>query len=81
MSSVTSGFFFWGMMEEPVVKASSSSTKRNSQLHQRMTSSDRRERCIMQVAMAAQSSMQKSRSETPSMELWQGAAKPSSLAV
>ena len=78
---MTSGFFFWGMMEEPVVKASSSSMNLNSQLHQRMISSDRRDRCIMQVEMAAASSMQKSRSDTPSMLLGQGAAKPSFSAV
>ena len=64
-----------------VMKASSSSMNLNSQLHHRMISSDRRDRCIMQVAMALVSSMQKSRSDTPSIELPQGAAKPSSCAV
>ena len=81
ISSVTSGFFFCGMMDEPVVKASSSSMNLNSQLHHKIISSLKRERCIMQVAMALHSSMQKSRSDTPSMELPHGAAKPSCSAV
>ena len=81
MSSVTSGFFFWGMMDEPVVNASSSSMNLNSQLHHRIISSERRDRCIMQMEMALASSMQKSRSDTPSRLLAQGAAKPSFSAV
>ena len=53
----------------------------NSQLHHRIISSERRDRCIMQMEMALASSMQKSRSDTPSRLLAQGAAKPSFSAV
>ena len=58
ISSQTSGFFFWGMMEEPVEKASSSSTNLNSQEHQAMISSDSREICIIKIDSALVSSMQ-----------------------
>ena len=72
-----SGFFFCGMMEEPVVKPSSSSMNWNSQLDQRISSSDRRDRCIMMSAQALISSTQKSRSETPSRLFSQIEEKPS----
>ena len=65
-SSAISGFFFCGMMLEPVEKASSSSTNLNSHEHQRMISSENRDRCTITMDKAAASSMQKSRSETPS---------------
>ena len=46
MSSAKSGFFFCGMMDEPVENASESVTKPNSALDHRMISSARRERCM-----------------------------------
>ena len=72
-----SGFFFWGMMDEPVVKPSSSSTKRNSQLLHRISSSEKRDRCIISTAQAERNSTQKSRSDTPSMLLRATEEKPS----
>ena len=81
ISSVTSGFFFWGIMLEPVEKRSESSMNLNSQLHHMIISSEKRERCIMQIEMALASSMQKSRSETPSREFAIGASMPSNSAV
>ena len=58
MSSVTSGFFFCGIIDEPVAKASSSSMNLNSHEHQRIISSEKRERCVISRDSAQQSSMQ-----------------------
>ena len=57
-SSAMSEFFFCGMMLEPVVNWSESSINLNSQLDQRMSSSLRRERCIISMDRSAQSSTQ-----------------------
>ena len=77
ISSATSGFFFCGMMEEPVAKPSSSSMNWNSALAQRITSSQKRERCIMEMAALERYSSRKSRSATPSSELFVIWEKPS----
>ena len=69
------------MMLEPVEKRSESSMNLNSQLHHMIISSEKRERCIMQMEIALASSMQKSRSETPSSEFTIGADIPRSSAV
>ena len=66
-SSAMSGFFFWGIMDEPVEKRSSNVINRNSQLHHRQISSLSRDRCIMRMDSALINSRAKSRSETPSM--------------
>ena len=52
ISSAKSGFFFWGMMLEPVLKESDKVTKPNSEVDHRMISSHRRERWIMLTAQA-----------------------------
>ena len=75
-----SEFFFCGMMDEPVVYASESVTKPNSQLVQRMISSERRDRCIIRMDNALRNSAQKSRSDTPSSEFMQIPSKPSCAA-
>ena len=80
-SSAMSGFFFCGMMEEPVENASSSSTNLNSQLHHMMISSEKRLRCTMMIDSTDANSMQKSRSDTPSSELLVMRSKPRSSAV
>ena len=80
-SSAISGFFFCGMMEEPVENASSSSTNLNSQLHHMIISSEKRLRCTMMIESAEANSMQKSLSDTPSRELLVIRSKPSSSAV
>ena len=51
-SSAASGFFFWGMIDEPLVHASGSSTKPNSCEDHSTSSAPRRERCVAQVAAA-----------------------------
>ena len=51
-SSAASGFFFCGMIEQPLVQASDSSTKPNSSLDHSTSSAPRRERCVAQVAAA-----------------------------
>ncbi|MNR17157.1 hypothetical protein D3C85_1338010 [compost metagenome] len=80
-SSGTSGFFFCGMIEEPVQKRSGRSMNWNWALVQSTSSSEKRDRCIMARAAAAQNSMAKSRSDTPSRELPPTASKPSSWQV
>ena len=81
ISSVISGFFFCGMMLEPVENASSSSMNLNSHEHQRMISSENLERCTIASEIAAAISAQKSRSATPSRLLRLTPEKPSSFAV
>ncbi len=76
-SSGTSGFFFCGMIDEPVQKRSAMSMKPTRGLIQITSSSDMRETCVMISAAAAQNSMAKSRSDTASSELWQTSSKPS----
>ena len=46
MSSAKSGFFFCGMMDEPVENASESSMKSNSAVDHSTISSHRRDRCM-----------------------------------
>ena len=81
MSSGTSGFFFCGMIEEPVQKRSGKSTNANWALVQIIISSAIRDRCIMVIAAADVNSIAKSRSLTESSEFSVGAAKPSASAV
>ena len=51
-SSAASGFFFWGMIEEPELHSSGSSQKPNSLLDHSTSSAPRRERCVAHVAAA-----------------------------
>ena len=51
-SSATSGFSFWGIIDEPVDAASGSFTKPNSAVAQRTISSPIRERCWWSMAAA-----------------------------
>ena len=75
-SSAISGFFFCGIIDEPVENASSSSTNLNSHEHHIIISSLKRERCTITSESAEASSMQKSLSETPSSELRLTLSKP-----
>ena len=80
-SSGTSGFFFCGIILEPVQKLSPKSTKSNcAELHN-TSSSEKRERCIMISEQAETNSIAKSRSLTPSNEFSHSPSKPSSRAV
>ena len=81
MSSGTSGFFFCGMIEEPVQKRSAMSTKPKRGLIQITSSSESRETCIMASAAVARNSIAKSRSETASSEFSHKPSKPSSFAT
>src|SRR3954468_10209171 len=80
-SSAMSGFFFCGMIDDPVAQASSSRAQPNSVDVQSTTSSPSRERCTPMSAAAKQNSAAKSRSLTPSMELSTARSKPSSAAT
>ena len=68
ISSSESGFFFCGMRLDPVVMQSDISTKPNSGVLQRTSSSERRERCEPIRAAAERNSTTKSRSDTASRE-------------
>ncbi len=68
-SSAMSGFFFCGMIEEPVEKASCRVTKENSFVFQMMTSSAIRERLTPIIAVMKANSATKSLEAVPSMEL------------
>ena len=57
-SSAISGFFFCGIIDEPVENASSSSTNLNSQLHHIIISSEKRERCTIIIERTDANSMQ-----------------------
>ena len=52
VSSAKSGFFFCGMIDEPVAKLSESVTKPNSVVDHKMISSHRRDRCIIETLQA-----------------------------
>ena len=80
ISSAMSGFFFCGIMDEPVVNASESLTNLNSQEDHSTSSSESLLRCIISIASADKSSRQKSLSETPSMLLSAISSKPKSFA-
>ena len=80
-NSAISGFFFCGIMLEPVEKASSSSTNLNSQEHHKIISSEKRDRCTIANAMAEAISTQKSRSATLSKLLLVTLEKPNNSAV
>src|SRR5436190_1053713 len=80
MSSATSGFFFCGMIDEPVAKASENSTKPNSAVAQSVRSAASRDRCMAVIAAAARNSSSVSRSLTESRLFGETSAKPRSLA-
>ena len=76
-----SGFFFCGMIDEPVAQASSSRAQPNSVDVQSTTSSPSRDRWTPSSAAAKQNSAAKSRSLTASIELSAARSKPSSAAT
>src|ERR1700684_1048398 len=77
-SSATSGFFFCGMIEDPVAYASSISAQPNSCDDHSTTSSPSLDRCTPSSAAAKQNSAAKSRSLTASIELAAAESKASS---
>ncbi len=76
-----SGFFFCGMMLDPVEKASSSFTKPNSRVAQRMISSAWRLTSTPIIAATKANSATKSRLAVPSIELAVLPVKPRSRAT
>ena len=80
-SSATSGFFFCGMIEDPVDQASSSLAKPNSTVDHRMTSSLIRERSTPIIASTKAASATRSRAAVPSIELGTEPSNPSSDAT
>ena len=66
-SSAISGFFFCGMIEDPVEKASSRRTNENSFVAHRMTSSAMRDRSTAVIAAMKENSATTSREAVASM--------------
>ena len=81
ISSATSGFFFWGIMLEPVVKVSDISINPNSSDDHKTSSSARRERCIIQTDEHDRNSIAKSLSETESILFLDTELNPNSFAT
>ena len=80
-SSATSGFFFCGIIDDPVANASGSRRNPNSLDDHSTISSPRRDRCTWASAAANTASATKSRSETASSEFSNRRANPSVRAV
>ena len=80
-SSATSGFFFCGIIEEPVEYASATLAHPNSDVAQMHHSSPIRERWTPTIEIMKSASATKSRSETPSMLLAEDPVNPRSFAV
>ena len=80
-SSAGSGFFLFGIIDEPVENASATRTNPNRGFDHQVTSSASRERWTIASATAASTSTTKSRSDTASSELRVTPSKPSSAAV
>src|SRR5438552_844712 len=80
-SSATSGFFFCGMMLDPVACSSLTSANPNSALVQSTISSASREPCIALNAATNANSATKSRSDTASMLLRNARVSASSSAT
>ncbi|MNZ92051.1 hypothetical protein D3C78_1110600 [compost metagenome] len=80
-SSGTSGFFFCGMIDEPVVKRSAILMKPKFWLIHRISSSEKRLMCTMHSEAAALNSMAKSRSLTASRLFWHTPSMPSTRAT
>ena len=81
VSSATSGFFFCGMIDDPVEYASWRVTNENSFVAHAMTSSDRRERSMPIIVVMNRYSAKTSREEVPSMEFSTESLNPRSAAT
>src|SRR6056300_17438 len=80
INSAAAGFFFCGMMDEPVENRSERVTKRNCAEDQITNSSAKRDKCIAQIDATDRNSNAKSRSLTASKEFDVGRANPNSAA-
>src|SRR3569833_795746 len=80
-SSGTSGFFFCGMMDEPVQKRSGRWMKSNCAEDHRINSSEKRERFVSSSAAAAQNSNAKTQTHTATSENTATTTKPKNCAV
>ena len=81
INSAISGFFFWGIILEPVANVSDNSMNLNSSLLHKISSSQKRERCIMTRAALLRYSTEKSRSLTASKLFAYGFENPSNSAL
>ena len=75
-SSAISGFFFCGIIEEPVANASSSLINENSDVHHMIISSENLDKCIEIIEIIDANSIIKSLSLTESRLLTVGAENP-----
>ena len=80
-NSAASGFFFWGIIEEPVENLSDNSINLNCAEDHITSSSANRLKCIAQIEEEAKNSKAKSRSLTASREFAVGLANLSLLDV
>ena len=76
-----SGFFFCGIIEDPVAKASSRFINENSEVHQIIISSENLDKCIEITEIIIASSIIKSLSLTESKLFSVGFENPSSFAT
>ncbi len=80
-SSAMSGFFFCGMIDDPVENASARVMNENSLVAQRMISSAMRDRSTASIAATKENSATTSRAAVASIEFSAAAEKPSSAAT
>src|SRR2546430_15258361 len=78
-SSAMSGFFFCGMIDDPVANASSSSTQPNSGVAQSTISSPNRDRGTPTSAATKRNPATKSPSETAPLQLGPADSQPTSF--
>ena len=81
ISSGMSGFFFCGIIDEPVEYSSAISKYPNSSVEYNIMSSHNRERWLIIIEQSNRNSATKSRSETPSSEFSHGMSNSSSSQV
>ena len=80
-NSGTSGFFFWGIMLDPVQKLSEISIKLKNGLDHITNSSDHLERWVIKSDEFALNSIKKSLSDTASIEFSMTPSKSNNLAT
>src|ERR1035441_2231911 len=77
MSSAISGFFFWGINDDPVVNESPIFINFHSAVDHNISSSQNLLRCIIPIEHPFKKSMTKSLSDTASIELLHRQSNPS----
>src|ERR1035437_5289372 len=77
MSSAISGFFFWGISDDPVVEESPILANFHSAVDHNIGSTQNLLRCIIQLEQPFKKSITKSQSDTASIALLQRYSNPS----